>query len=240
ITDDWKDYQTAIQHAKTAVQLEPNSAQGWDLLARIHLHAGELDASRSAWTTALQVNGEDASLLANIGYVFLLERNWQEAQVFLERALKQDGSLPEARNNLGIVLARAGDDAEALHQFTLVNRPAVAYNNLGVIKLDEGLWLEAAHAFKQALTYEPDYVTAQDNLTEVQAYLPRPAIVDLPPFGVAAADRAPAEALAENPSEQPAIAASSREFPPIVDSTTLDCALPAPVLARLLPVRNSL
>ncbi|PYS51352.1 MAG: hypothetical protein DMG13_18815 [Acidobacteria bacterium] len=187
IFDNWSDYQVAIQHAKTTVRLEPTSAQGWDVLGRIHLHAGELDSAQSAWTTALQINGEDASVLANAGYVFLLESNWQQARVFLEGALERDGSLPDARNNLGIVLSKLGDDQGALQQFMALNRPAVAYNNLGVVQLDEGLRVEAANAFKQALTYEPDYLIAQDNLTEVQAYLPHPAIVGLPPFDVSAA-----------------------------------------------------
>jgi tetratricopeptide (TPR) repeat protein len=183
IWDAWGNYQSATEHAQDALRLNPGSMEAWDLLARIYLHAGDLQSSRSAWLTALSLQEEDVSALANLGYVFMEERNWEQARLMLERALELDGSLQEARDHLGIVLAQVGDEEGALQQFARTNGLAAAYNNVGVVQLNQGLWGESAKSFWQALTIQPGYQIARENLKEAEAHLPRPSIIDLPPFG---------------------------------------------------------
>jgi len=91
-----------------------------------------------------------------------------------------EGALVEAHNNLGIVLVRLGDRDAALREFMAVNDPPAAFNNLGVVYLQERRWSEARDAFQRALALDPGYQRAIANLEEVKAHMPPPTVIDLP------------------------------------------------------------
>ena len=203
IWDRWGDYALARQYAERALVLDSRLAGGLDLLGRIHLHRKDPDAALSAFLTALRYDPENASVLANTGYAFLTRGDWAPARRYLERAVERDASLAEARNNLGIALAHLGDRDGALRQFAAVSRPAVAFNNLGVVNLAQGRFDLARDAFRQALVLDPDYPIARANLSEAGAHLPPPTVVNLAPLG-------PLGPLGENrKSVQPAAGSDS-------------------------------
>jgi len=195
VWDRWGDYGLAYQHAERAVVLEPKSADALEALGRVQLHRNLIDQALSAFLSALEIKPQSASLLSNTGYVFLKRGDLIQARVFLERAVAADNSLVEAHNNLGIVLARMGESNQALSEFLAVNDPAAAFNNLGVVFLDQRKWTEARDVFRRALLLDPGHKKAQANLLEAEAHAPRPATINLPPFKetneVAAAPKKP-------------------------------------------------
>jgi tetratricopeptide (TPR) repeat protein len=75
-----------------------------------------------------------------------------------------------------------GEPNHALAEFMAVNDPAAAFNNLGVVYLDQKRWSEAREAFRRALVFDPGHKKARTNLAEAEAHVPRPAIINLPPF----------------------------------------------------------
>lgn len=182
IWDRWGDYGLAYQHAERAVVLEPRSAEALEALGRVHLHRNQIDQALSAFLSAVEIKPQSASLLSNTGYVFLKRGDLRQARAYLERAVAIDDSLVEARNNLGIVLARMGEPNSALREFMAVNDPAAAFNNLGVVYLDQKRWSEAREAFRRALVLDPGHKKARMNLAEAEAHVPRPTIINLPPF----------------------------------------------------------
>jgi tetratricopeptide (TPR) repeat protein len=194
VWDKWGDFDLAYQHAERAVLLDPKSADALEALARVHLHRNQIDQALSAFLSALEIKPQSASLLANTGYVFLKRGDLIQARVFLERAVAEDGSLVEAHNNLGIVLARMGEANQALSEFLAVNEPAAAFNNLGVVYMEQKRFAEARDVFRRALLLEPGHKKAQANLIEAEARVPRPTIINLPAFkdDVAAAPKKPA------------------------------------------------
>lgn len=182
VWDRWGDYGLAYQHAERAVVLEPRSPEALETLGRVHLHQNQLDQALSAFLSAVEIKPQNASLLSNTGYVFLKRGDLQQARLYLERAVAVDDSLVEARNNLGIVLARMGEPNHALREFMAVNDPAAAFNNLGVVYLDQKRWSEAREAFRRALVLDPGHTKAKTNLAETEGHMPRPTIVNLPPL----------------------------------------------------------
>ena len=180
--DRWGDYGLAYQHAERAVVLEPRSAEALEALGRVLLHRNQIDQALSAFLSAVEIKPQSASLLSNTGYVFLKRGDLPQARLYLERAVAANDSLVEARNNLGIVLARMGEPNHALAEFMAVNDPAAAFNNLGVVYLDQKRWSEAREAFRRALVLDPEHKKAQTNLAEAEAHMPRPTIINLPPF----------------------------------------------------------
>ena len=199
IWDEWRDYGLAIDHANRAVSLDPQAALALDLKGRIHLHRSETDAALASFLAAVRLAPDNAPLLANTGYVYLLKGDFEKARPYLERAVEIDGSIAQARNNLGIVLAHFGEREGALQHFMAANEPAAAHNNLGVALLAERQWKEAQQQFQQALAINPAYALAAQNLKEAQSHLPPPTIYTIQPFatvlheaGAIAADTAPA------------------------------------------------
>ena len=196
VWDRWGDYGLAYQHAERAVVLDPQSAEALEALGRVHLHRNQIDQALSAFLSALVIKPQSASLLSNTGYLFLKRGDLIQARVFLERAVAADDSLVEAHNNLGIVLARMGETNQAFSEFLTVNDPAAAFNNLGVVYLDQKRWAEARDVFRRALLLDPGHKKARTNLAEAEAHVPRPTIINLPPFkesdDVAAAPKKPA------------------------------------------------
>ena len=182
VWDRWGDYALAYQHAERAVLLDPTSAEALEALGRVHLHRNQIDQALSAFLSAIEIKPDSASLLSNTGYLYLKRGDLSHARGYLERAVAADGSLVEARNNLGMVLARMDEPNAALTQFMAVNEPAAAFNNLGVAYLEQKRWTVAREAFRRALALDPAHKKARLNLAEAEAHVPRPTIINLPAF----------------------------------------------------------
>ena len=180
IWDQWGDTQLARQHAEQAIALQPGSADALETLGRIHLHRNELQPAVAAFTAALKVGPRSARLLTNAGFALLKIGDLPRARRFLEEAVALEGDLVEAHNNLGIVLVRLGERDAALREFLAVNDPPAAFNNLGVVYLQQRQWSEAHDAFRRALALDPGYQRAIANLEEVKTHMPPPTVIDLP------------------------------------------------------------
>lgn len=93
------------------------------------------------------------------------------ARDLLEQALRLDPSLPEAHNNLGMVLQALGHRAEARNEFlrALALSPGYpeALNNLGLAWSGQGNQNEAIRSFEKALASKPGYSLAHLNLAIV-------------------------------------------------------------------------
>jgi tetratricopeptide (TPR) repeat protein len=172
----------ALRHALNAVELSPDSIRANTVLGMVYLHRDEPGKASKAFLAVLKQDPENGPVLANTGYTYLQLKQWETAVGYLEAALKINPDSVEVRNNLGIARTYLGDEEGALQEFLQVNRPAAAYNNLGVAYLAQQNWSKAHDAFQAALAWEPDYVKARLNLLEAESYLPSPSVVHLSEF----------------------------------------------------------
>ncbi|RPI29723.1 MAG: hypothetical protein EHM61_00620 [Acidobacteria bacterium] len=176
----WGDLALATQYVRSALNLQPDSVPAWEQAGRLALRGGDAKAAASAFDTALRFRPSDPVLLANLGYSHLLAGEWDAARVSLQKAVDLDGSLVQARNNLGIVLAQLGQKEPALAQFSAVSDRATALNNLGVVYLENRDWSEASTTFREAVALKPDYSKAQENLSQAESMTAPPAVIMLP------------------------------------------------------------
>ncbi len=193
IWDKWQDYSLAQTHAEYALQINAQSDQAWNLLGRIQLHRGDYQGAANSFQKALALQQSDAVLFANAGYAYLALGRLDEAQACLEKALSLDGTIVEAHNHLGIVLARRGEYDLALTHFNQTSEPAVALNNLGAVCLEQGRLKEARKFLAEALSVKPDYENALAQLREVDALAPPSARVNITPSGIHPAEPQPAD-----------------------------------------------
>jgi tetratricopeptide (TPR) repeat protein len=179
IWDAWEQYGLAIQYGNRAIANGAESAKAFETMGRIHLHLNEPDAAIAWYNRSLEY-GRAAPILANVGYARMLTSEWDQARVSLEEAIAIDDTLEVAHNNLAVVLSKIGDDTGALSHLLKTGRPAVAFNNMGVLYLQTNDLENAQHYFEEALRLEPDYELARRNLDALQALLPPLPVIDLP------------------------------------------------------------
>jgi len=179
IWDTWGIYDMALQYAERAIANGATSPQTYETIGRIELHRNHPTEALLWYGRSLE-SGRTAPVLANIGYAHMLRSEWESARTSLEEATQLDDTLEEAHNNLAIVLSKTGDDTGALAHLLRTSRPAVAFNNMGVLYLRAEKLGDALHYLEKALRLEPDYEVARRNLTALEALLPPPSILQLP------------------------------------------------------------
>jgi len=178
VWDAWGRYDLALEYAGTAASSRPSRGT-YELLGRIELHGHNFPGAEAAFRTALEFDPSDAALLSNLGFALMSQSKWGDAREQLVRARSMNPGLVEARNNLAIVFARTGDFDGALGELIEVSAPAVAWNNLGALYLQQERPGDAYRAFTRAVELDPDYERASYNLAKARSRLPLPAVVHL-------------------------------------------------------------
>jgi tetratricopeptide (TPR) repeat protein len=116
-----------------------------------------------------------AQLHCNLGVTLLGHGHTEEGMRHLEMALRLDPFLPKAHYHLSNALADAGRTDEAiihLEAFLKSSPPtAELLSNLGVLYARAGRVDEALAQTQQALSIDPNYEPAKENLARITTYL---------------------------------------------------------------------
>lgn len=95
----------------------------------------------------------------------------EEAGHLLAQALRLAPAMPEAHNNMGMVLQAQGRRKEAKEEYLraldLLPGYPEALNNLGLVACEEGNQAEAIGSFEKALEKKPSYSSAHLNLAVI-------------------------------------------------------------------------
>ncbi|RPJ61387.1 MAG: tetratricopeptide repeat protein [Acidobacteria bacterium] len=223
------DLRVAMLHAEQAITIDASRSEAREIAARASLRLREFDSAINHMFELLRAEPTRPDLLCNIGYSYLCLGDWPLARHYLESAITADPDLAEARNNLGIVLVRLGDDQAALEAFLAANPPAAAYNNLGVVYMGEGRWQEAAAALRESLRLDPTSEKAHVNFARAQSQTPPPSVVYL---GLWSVQNQTASVIDVGPgpvnADQPVIASSILERAETTENNGAERAASAP------------
>jgi len=150
-----KRYDDAIGKLTTAGEVDPESATVPRLMARAHSAKGEFEPAVDAYHRAIALDGSDAWSMNNLGLLYLEHGFVEDALAYLAKAVQMNENVAAFHNNLGMALE---------HQ---------------------GRFVAAATAYKGALTADPGYKKAKQNLVRVEAVKAGPE----EPFDLAAVAR---------------------------------------------------
>lgn len=150
-----KRYDDAIGKLTTAGDVDPESATVPRLMARAHSAKGEFEPAVDAYRRAIALDGSDAWSMNNLGLLYLEHGFVEDALAYLAKAVQMNEHVAAFHNNLGMALE---------HQ---------------------GRFVAAATAYKGALTADPGYKKAKQNLVRVEAVKAGPE----EPFDLAAVAR---------------------------------------------------
>jgi len=161
------DYEHAIQQYRQALALKPDFLSARNRLAIALNKLGRHGEATREFRQAVAQDPTQAYLYNNLGFSLYLENRYQEAADVLRHALELRPDYARARMNYGVVLARLGQYDQALAEFTLATSQADAYYNLGVIQTDLGDYAAAARSLESALSLDPGFDVARQQLHEV-------------------------------------------------------------------------
>ena len=136
---DLKRYDEAVDRLTRASEIEPESSDIFRLLGRTHAALRKTDEAVDAYRRAIELDERDVWSMNNLGLLLLESKRADEALPLLAGAVELRKDVPEFHNNLGMALEHTG-------RFTA-----------------------AATAYTDALTADPNYEKAKQNLARVEA-----------------------------------------------------------------------
>jgi len=158
-----------IGYLKQALQIDPEFALAWAVLARAYVT--EADAGwvpsvdgvaqgREAATRALALEPDLAEGHAAMGWIRMIyDRDWHAAEASMQRALELAPENADVLNAAGVMAYSLGrlDKAIALYRQAVAQDPlrAAGYNNLGAAFDASDRLAEAEAAYRQALELAP-------------------------------------------------------------------------------------
>lgn len=167
------DVDGAISHFQTAVTLNPSKE--WTSIVNQTLgfvfqeSKKDINAAITSYQSAYLMTPEDIDIYINLGSAFYDKEDYENALTVYRNALDLDPKNAKIHCNLAFLYWGKGDTEEAIreykHAIEYDDTYSIAYNNLGVIYLDDlGRVKEAIEMFKKAVEYNPNYVLAHFNL----------------------------------------------------------------------------
>jgi tetratricopeptide (TPR) repeat protein len=136
---DQKRYDGALGKLMHAGDIEPNSNEVYRLMGRAFHGQGKTDDAVNAYRRAIELDDKDAWSMNNLGLLFIETKRADEALPLLAKAVELKKDVAAFHNNLGMALEHTG--------------------RFGA----------AATAYAGALTADPAYDKAKQNLTRVEA-----------------------------------------------------------------------
>jgi tetratricopeptide (TPR) repeat protein len=136
---DQKRLDDAVDRLTRAAEIDSDSVEVQRLLGRTYYAQGRTDEAESAYRRALELNERDVWSMNNLGLLLLETKRADEALPLFVQAVELRKEVPEFHNNLGMALEHTGR------------------------------FKAAATAYSGALTADPRYEKAKQNLARVEA-----------------------------------------------------------------------
>jgi len=145
---------------RRAIEMNPNDMAAYEALARYLLSAGRRPESIKTYEAAAKSRPDSASLRFTLGTLYEAEKRPDDAIAQYEEAIRLDGSLAVAKNNLAYLLADQGKDLDralTLAQEAKAQLPDSpnASDTLGWVLFKKGVAGAAVDYLKEAVTGFP-------------------------------------------------------------------------------------
>ncbi|MDD3014264.1 MAG: tetratricopeptide repeat protein [Candidatus Gastranaerophilales bacterium] len=172
------DLKSAISCYQTAITLNPN--KNWtSIIAQtlgyvLQESKENYDAAISAYQSAFLLNPNDIDIYISLGSAFYDKGDYNNALAAYRVALESDPGNARIHCNLGYLLWGKGIIDESIKEYELAIKLDpnydIAYNNLGVIYLDDlGQIQKSMELFQQAIDINSNYALAYYNMGRAMA-----------------------------------------------------------------------
>lgn len=152
-------HQQAVELARRAIELAPDSDHGYYVLARVYAERQHLDEAFREISTAIQLDPEDAMNHAWLARIECERSNWQAAVTAADAGLALDGENDMCLHyrSLALVKLGRGEEARRDQETLLASDPNDPHSHAarGWTLLEEGKSAEAKTHFLEALRLDP-------------------------------------------------------------------------------------
>ena len=156
-----------------ALKIDPNHLKSLVNLSRVLIDQRRFDDALVRLTHAGEVDPGSVDVQRLLGRVYAGQHKPEDAVNAYRRAIALDARDAWSMNNLGLLFLeqeRAGDALPLLARAVLLKKDVPEFqNNLGMALEHTGRFGAAAAAYRDALTADPGYDKAQQNLARVEA-----------------------------------------------------------------------
>jgi Tfp pilus assembly protein PilF/4-amino-4-deoxy-L-arabinose transferase-like glycosyltransferase len=163
----------AIETAKMAIQLQPNSGIAHFNLGTLYAARGRFDLAQPHFEKTIRLYPNYAEAHSNFGQLLAQRGDLEGGIRQFRKAIELNPSLGGPYLNLGVALARQGRIEEAVPALQeaarLTPESAQAHYSLGSVYASEGRYDEAAKAFNDALQVQRDFAAAHQGLAQLLA-----------------------------------------------------------------------
>ena len=159
--------------APTRLRLDPNNVKSLVHSSRLLIDRGRTDEALVRLAHAGEIAPGSADVQRLLGRAYAAQRKSDEAADAYRRAIELDPDDAWSMNNLGLLLLEQQRAEEALpllcRAVQLRMDVAAFHNNLGMALEHTGRYLAAADEYRGAVTADPGYGKAKQNLARVEA-----------------------------------------------------------------------
>jgi tetratricopeptide (TPR) repeat protein len=165
---DWGMPELGLTDVHRALHCTRKSAEIYNTLGTILETLGEQAGAERAYQSALALNPRATFALNNLCYIQMIKGNGPAATHFCEAALAVDPNFAAARNNLALVEAKGGDLAGSERRLRSASANAVSLYNVGVLRLSERRYGDAALVFDEAAATQPSMTIARQRSVQAR------------------------------------------------------------------------
>ncbi|ERT04899.1 tetratricopeptide repeat family protein [Lyngbya aestuarii BL J] len=152
----WQEAITICQHA---LKIKPN-LKSYKTLGLAFQSQGQLETSLQCYIKALEIKPDDAEVYHNIASIYAQKKQWHDAMISYQVALRLDHKLEQTYLDLGNILIKLSRLDEAItcyHQVINLNpNSGIAYQKLGDVYFKLQQWDDAIFAYRRVLELHPN------------------------------------------------------------------------------------
>jgi Flp pilus assembly protein TadD/TolB-like protein len=162
-----------VSEIRRALQLEPNSDDGYVRLGRAYLQMGQHEPALAAFRKAVELNPYYWSNHDQLGRAYYRIGRNEDALREFQRVAELDPTNASVHNQMGIMYARQSLWDNAIAEFKKaiqVHPTSAAYNSLGTAYFYAGRHTEAISMFEKAVEMDPNDPVLVGNLADEYRY----------------------------------------------------------------------
>jgi tetratricopeptide (TPR) repeat protein len=171
----------AAEQFRLALAEDPQYLPALVGFARLHVRAGELDEATRLYEAAAKAAPKEAAVFNDLGLCYAQRGMFPKSIAALDEAIRLQPATVLFRNNAAMVLVDTGQIDAAYSHLAAVHCEAAAHYNLGYLLVKKGQNAEAARQFAICVQHDPSLVQAQQWLQHLQTLPANSAAVPVRP-----------------------------------------------------------
>lgn len=167
------DLESARRQYEQAIDAEPGQAAPLVALARFEDRQGRAEAALQLYRRAQTIDPSSSLVWNDLGLFHGRRLEMPQSVAALQRAVALQPDNARYRNNLAGMLVQAGDPAAAVEQLAVNNRPAVAWQQVGILLYQRGDLAGSTEYLRTAVQMDPSLIAARRTLAHLESLAPR-------------------------------------------------------------------